>query len=161
MGIIKMSQKFTTPISPARMFSALILDSHNLCPKLMFSWIKSFEILQGNGEAGSIIQINFTEACGHVKYVKHYIDELDKKHLRCKHTLFEGDVLGDKLKSIVYEVQLGPHGSGCILKIACEYHSKDGVEIKEEDIDPAGKNLAVGICEVVEAYLMAHPKSYA
>lgn len=61
MGFIKMHQSFKTRVTPNRMFKALIMDSHNLCPKLMFSSIKSIEYLQGNGEVGSIKQMNFTE----------------------------------------------------------------------------------------------------
>ncbi|KAF6141275.1 hypothetical protein GIB67_024359 [Kingdonia uniflora] len=159
MGIIKMSQNFTTRVAPVRLFNALIIDWLNLCPKLMFSTIESIENLEGNGEAGSIVQINFTDACP-MKFVKHHINELDKENLRCKFTVIEGEILGDKLESIIYEVKIGPHGSGCILKISSEYHPHDGIEIKEEDIDAGGKDLAVGICEVVEAYLMAHPKFY-
>lgn len=61
MGVVKISQSFKTKVTPARMFRALILDSHNLCPKLMFSSIKSIDLVEGNGEAGSIKQMNFTE----------------------------------------------------------------------------------------------------
>lgn len=61
MSITKISQSFATQVSPDRMFKALILDSHNICPKLMFSSIKSIEFIQGSGEVGSIKQINFTE----------------------------------------------------------------------------------------------------
>lgn len=61
MGVIKVSQSFRTKVTPNRMFNALILDSHNLAPQLMFSSIKSIEFLQGNGEPGTIKQLNFTE----------------------------------------------------------------------------------------------------
>ncbi len=61
MGVTKISQSFATQVTPERMFKALILDSHNICPKLMFSSIKSIEFIQGEGEVGSIKQINFTE----------------------------------------------------------------------------------------------------
>lgn len=40
---------------------ASILDSHNLIPKLMPQSIKSIELIQGDGGAGSIKQINFVE----------------------------------------------------------------------------------------------------
>lgn len=61
MGVIKISQSFATQVTPDRMFKALILDSNNLCPKLMFSSIKSMEFVEGQGDVGSIKQINFTE----------------------------------------------------------------------------------------------------
>lgn len=65
MGITKISQKFITQVTPERMFKALILDAHNICPKLMFSSIKSIEFLEGEGEVGTIKQINFTEGIDH------------------------------------------------------------------------------------------------
>lgn len=61
MGVIKVSQTFRTKVTPNRMFKALILDSHNLAPQLMFSSIKNVEILEGTGGPGTIKQINFTE----------------------------------------------------------------------------------------------------
>lgn len=69
MGVVKISQSFKTKVTPARMFRALILDSHNLCPKLMFSSIKSIDLVEGNGEAGSIKQMNFTEGKTKLAYL--------------------------------------------------------------------------------------------
>ena len=43
--------------------------------------------------------------------------------------------------------------------ITSEYYTKDNMEIKEEDIEQ-GKDRAVGMYEVVEAYLLAHPHAY-
>lgn len=34
MAVTTFTQEFTTPIAPSRMFKALILDSHNLIPKI-------------------------------------------------------------------------------------------------------------------------------
>ena len=61
MSVIKINHKLKTQVSPERMFKALILDSNNICPKLMFSSIKSIEYIEGDGDVGSIKQINFTE----------------------------------------------------------------------------------------------------
>ncbi|CAA2962026.1 major allergen Pru ar 1-like [Olea europaea subsp. europaea] len=103
MGVVKVSQSFKTQVTPDRMFKALILDSRNLCPQLMFSSIKSIEYLQGKGDAESIKQINFTEASP-LRYVKHRIDGLDKEKWTFKFTMIEGDALMDKLEKITYEV---------------------------------------------------------
>ncbi|XP_022760622.1 major allergen Pru ar 1-like [Durio zibethinus] len=159
MGIIKINQTFRSQVTPARMFKALILDSHNLGPKLMFSSIKSIEFIEGDGDVGSIKQINFTEASP-FKYVKHRIDELDKEKFMCKYTLIEGDALTDKLEFISYEVKFEAYGyGGCICKMTSEYKAKEGIEIKQEDIE-LGKDRAIGMYEVIEAYLMAHPHAY-
>ncbi|XAR57034.1 hypothetical protein NMG60_11025035 [Bertholletia excelsa] len=141
------------------MFKALILDSHNLCPKLMFSSIKSIELIKGQGEPGSIKQMNFTEASP-LKYVRYRIDELDEQNFMCKYTFLEVDGLTDKLESIVYEVKFERYGfTGCVCKMTSEYRTKGDVEFKEEDIE-LGKDRAIGMYEVVEAYLLAHPHAY-
>lgn len=61
MGIYSFSDEYTSPIPPARIFKASIIDSHNLIPKLMPQAIKSIKFIQGNGGTGSIKQINFAE----------------------------------------------------------------------------------------------------
>lgn len=61
MAVTTLHQTFKSQVTPGRMFRALILDSHNLCPKLMFSSVKNIEFIQGDGDVGSIKQINFTE----------------------------------------------------------------------------------------------------
>lgn len=61
MGVTSISQEFLCPISPSRMFKALIIDSKNLIPKLLPQFIASVEVTQGDGGAGSIEQVNFTE----------------------------------------------------------------------------------------------------
>ncbi|KAF8394615.1 hypothetical protein HHK36_020829 [Tetracentron sinense] len=160
MGVTSYTQEFTTPVAPARMFKALILDSHNLIPKLMPQGIKSIEFVEGDGGVGSIKQTNFPEG-GHFKYLKHKTDALDVENLVCKYTLIEGDVLMDKLDSIAYEVKFEASGhGGCVCKMTSEYHTKAGVEIKEEDIKE-GKDKAMGMYKVVEAYLVANPDVYA
>lgn len=61
MGVTNFTQEFTCPIAPSRMFKALILDSSNLIPKLLPQFVKSVDLIQGDGGAGSIEQVNFTE----------------------------------------------------------------------------------------------------
>lgn len=61
MGVISFAQEYESPIDPGRLFRALIVDSHNLCPKLMSQSINSIEIIDGDGEVGSIKQINFSQ----------------------------------------------------------------------------------------------------
>ncbi|KAI3469332.1 hypothetical protein Pfo_025995 [Paulownia fortunei] len=160
MGVTSINQEFTSPVAPGRLFKALILESHNLIPKLLPQSIKSVDILQGDGGAGSIEQVNFTES-SHFKYVKHRINELDKENFLCKYTMIEGDALGDKLESIAYEIKFeSSNNGGCICKMSSEYHAVGGYEVKEEEIK-AGKESAMGIYKVVEAYLLENPHVYA
>ncbi|KAA8543146.1 hypothetical protein F0562_021359 [Nyssa sinensis] len=160
MGVTCFTQEFSTPVAPAKMFKALIVDSHNLIPKLVPQSIKSIEFIEGDGGAGSIKQTNFPED-GHFKYLKHKIDVLDAEKLVCKYTLIEGDVLSDKLESIVYEVKFEASGNGgSICKMTSEYHTKGDVELKEEHIKE-GKDKAMGMYKIVEDYLVSNPDVYA
>lgn len=61
MGVTSFTQEFTCPIAPDRMFKALIVDSKTLIPNLLPQFIKSVDLVQGDGGAGSIEQVNFTE----------------------------------------------------------------------------------------------------
>ncbi|KAE9455164.1 hypothetical protein C3L33_12929, partial [Rhododendron williamsianum] len=160
MGVTCFTQEFACPIAPARMFKALILDSSNLIPKLLPQFIKSVEVIEGDGGAGSIEQVNFSEA-SHFKYVKNRIDELDRENFVCKYTMIEGGPIGDKLESIAYDVRFEAASSGgCICKMTSKYNTIGEAEVKEEEIK-SGKDSAMGIYRVVEAYLLENPHVYA
>ena len=61
MGVFTYTEEHTTPIPLARAFKAMILDADKLMPKLVPQAFKSIEVIQGDGGAGSIKQINFAE----------------------------------------------------------------------------------------------------
>jgi hypothetical protein len=68
------------------MFTALIVDSRYLLPKLLPQFVKDVNIIQGDGGAGTIEQVNFNEgkdlsiAIKHIsKFAKHILS--DKFHL--------------------------------------------------------------------------------
>jgi len=61
MGVFTFTEEYASTIPPARLFKALIVDSHNLIPKLWPQAIKSIDILRGDGGPGTIKQINFVE----------------------------------------------------------------------------------------------------
>ncbi|KAB2605095.1 major allergen Pru ar 1-like [Pyrus ussuriensis x Pyrus communis] len=148
MSSISSRQEFTSPVAADRLFKALITDSDNLIPKLMPTAIKSIEIIHGDGGVGSIKQINFAEYT------------LDVENLVCKYPLVEGDVLEGKIKSISYEVsfQASPNG-GCTCKMMSEYDAAGDLEINEEEIR-GGKERAMGMYKIVEAYLFESPGAY-
>ncbi|KAK3418004.1 hypothetical protein EUGRSUZ_H03984 [Eucalyptus grandis] len=131
MGVTIFTQEFTTPIAPPRMFKALIVDSHNLIPKIAPQGIKSIEFLKGDGRAGSI-----------------------------KYILIKGNVIFDKIEKVIYEVQFLALGNcGCICKMTNEYHTKGDVQLNEEDIKQR-KEEAMGLYKVVEEFLLANPNAY-
>ncbi|XP_030474605.2 major strawberry allergen Fra a 1-3-like [Syzygium oleosum] len=155
MGVVTYSQDFTSTVAPSRMFKALVLDSHNVIPKIVPGGIKNIEFIEGNGGVGSIKQTNFGES-SHIKYTKHKIDALNVDNFYCKYTLIESDIKFDKIDCVVYEVKFVAAGGGCVCKMTSEYHVKEGCELKEDDIKQ-GKDRAVGLYKAVEEYLVANP----
>ncbi|KAK3418024.1 hypothetical protein EUGRSUZ_H04005 [Eucalyptus grandis] len=160
MSVTTFTQEFTTPITPSRMlFRALIVDSHYLIPKIAPLGIKSIEFVEGDGRAGSIKVTNFAKG-GHLKFSKRKIDALYTENLVCKYTLIEGDVIFDKIESIVYEVQFLASSVGrCLCKMIGEYHTRGDVELNEDDIKQ-GKEKAMGLYKVVEEYVLGNPNVY-
>ena len=61
MGVTTFTQEYSSSVAPSRMFKALIVDSRNLLPKLLPQFVKDVTVIQGDGEAGSIEQVNFNE----------------------------------------------------------------------------------------------------
>ncbi|KAA8548705.1 hypothetical protein F0562_000389 [Nyssa sinensis] len=162
MGVTTFTDNSTSPILPARIFKATILDSHNLIPKLMPQAIKSIEIIQGDGGPGSIKQINFAEGwiTANTNFHVHRIDELNEKTYTYTYTLIEGEALMDKFEKISFEVKLeaSPNG-GTISKMTSKYYTKDDFVLTEEEIK-AGKEKVLGMYKVVEAYLLQNPDAY-
>lgn len=144
MGIITtFTDEYTYSIPPARLFKGSIIDSHNLIPQLMPQAIKSIEITQGSGGAGSIKQINLAQG-GNFSYLKYKIDELNEETYTYNYTLIEGDALTDKLEKITYEVQFEESANGgTISKMTSKYYPLGDFEVKEEDVK-AGKEKASG-----------------
>lgn len=100
--------------------------------------------------------INF--AGSPVPYAKHRINAIDTENLTTKFTLIEGGWLGDKLKSIDYEVKFEESGDGgCVIKLTGEYHTKvDGVVFKQEDVKE-GEDQAKGFYAIAGDYLLVNP----
>lgn len=92
--------------------------------------------------------------------MKHQIEELDEEKFLCKYRMIEGDVLSEKLESIANEVKFEAADGGSICKMTSEYYTKDGFEMKEEEIKD-GKAKSMGIYKIVEAYLLENPNVYA
>ncbi|XP_010245448.1 PREDICTED: pathogenesis-related protein STH-21-like [Nelumbo nucifera] len=160
MGFTSFSSEFVSPVSPARMFKAGVLDLHSLIPKLMPEVVTTAAIVQGDGGVGSIKQFNFTEAFP-VSHVKDHIDVLDKEKFVCKYSLVEGGEIGTKLKSACYEIKFEPSSDGgSICKLGAEYNVLDGVTYTEDEIKVA-KDGMTGMYKTIEAHLLTNPHAYA
>ncbi|KAA8527667.1 hypothetical protein F0562_035464 [Nyssa sinensis] len=92
--------------------------------------------------------------------MKHRIDELNEETYTYRYTLVEGDALKDKFDKISFEVKLeGSPDGGTISKMTSKYYTKGDFVLTEEDIK-AGKEKALGMYKVVEAYLQENPDAY-
>ncbi|PIN13408.1 hypothetical protein CDL12_13977 [Handroanthus impetiginosus] len=160
MAITTFTEEHSSPIPPARIFKASIVDSHNLIPKLMPQAIKSIEIVQGDGGAGSIKQINFAEGSP-FKYVKYHVDELNEETFTYGYTLVEGDSMDDKLEKITYNVKFEQSSDGgSISKVTSKYYTTGDFTLKEEEVK-AGKERVLAMYKAVEAFLIENPDAYA
>ncbi|XP_017226233.1 major strawberry allergen Fra a 1-2-like [Daucus carota subsp. sativus] len=159
MGFASFTDEYTSAVALSRIFKASILDSHNLIPKLLPQGIKSIEIIQGDGGAGSIKQVNFIDG-RNFSSVKYHIDELNEDKYTYNYTLLEGDALVENLEKITYEVKFESSSSGgTISKVTSKYYTKGDFMLKEEDIK-SGKEKVLMMYKVVEAYLLQNPDAY-
>ncbi|KAL1819446.1 hypothetical protein ACET3Z_014315 [Daucus carota] len=159
MGFASHTYEYTSPIAASRIFKASILDSHNLIPKLLPQGIQSIKLIQGNGGAGSIKQVNFIDG-RNFSSLKYHIDELSEDDYTYNYTLLEGDALVKNLEKITYEVKFEsmPNG-GTISKVTRKYYTIGNFKLKDEDIK-AGKDKVLLMYKVIEAYLLQDPDAY-
>lgn len=95
-----------------------------------------------------------------IRYAKHRIDELDVENCQCKYTLIEGDVIDGKLNMVEYEAEFADDGcGGCICRMSSKYCSDKDIEFQDEDVE-FGKERAMAVYQVIEAYLLANPNAY-
>lgn len=105
--------------------------------------------------------MNTFYAGSQLKLVKHHIDEINEEAFSYKYTLIEADGILDKLESIVYEIKFEASSSGgTISKMTSKYNTKGDIVLSDEEIK-AGKERALGMYKVVEAYLLQNPDAYA
>ncbi|KAK2645110.1 hypothetical protein Ddye_020342 [Dipteronia dyeriana] len=161
MGVINVNAEYATSVAPARMFKALVVDAHNLVPKLTPQAVKSVDVVEGvAGEAGCIKQTNFVDGSP-VKYLKHRIESIDKDNLVCKYSLIEGDAITGKIDIALYIVKFeASSDGGCVIKTSTEVHVKDGQDVDEATIK-AGQEQEIGYYKIVETHLLANPDVYA
>ena len=138
------------------MFKGLILNGDILIPNVQPLVIKSVEILEGDGGAGTIKLVTFGEGSHH-KCVKKRVDAIDKENFIYSYTVIEGDALMDKFESISYHIKIvaSPDG-GSICKNRSIYNTKGNCQVSEEEIK-AGKAKASEILKAIETYLLANP----
>ncbi|PIN18503.1 hypothetical protein CDL12_08826 [Handroanthus impetiginosus] len=139
MGVITYDMEIPSSVPAAKMFKALVLDADILIPKIMPQAVKNVEILEGDGSVGTVKLIHFIEV------------------LSTAYSIVGGDALMGILEPITYHIKIVPsEDGGCMCKNRSIYHTKEGVEISEENIKE-GKEKASVMLKAIEAYLQANP----
>ncbi|KAF7837773.1 major allergen Pru ar 1-like [Senna tora] len=159
MGVFSDIGEYSSSISAPRLFKALVVDAPNLIPNLIPQIVKSI-VVHGDGGPGSIRQINFVQG-SELTSLKNRIDEINEESLTFNYTTIEGEILGDKYECIGYEIKFEAKADGgSINKMTIKYYTKGDFEVNEEEIK-LGKERAMGIYKIVEAYLLSNPHVYA
>ena len=60
MGVFNFDDEKTSIVAPAILYKALVIDADTLTPKIIDD-VKSVEIVEGNGGAGTIKKVTFVE----------------------------------------------------------------------------------------------------
>ncbi|GMI70276.1 MLP-like protein 423 [Hibiscus trionum] len=155
MGVFPYDFEITSPVSPVRLFNALVVEADKVFPKAAPQAIKSVEI-QGDGGPGTIIKINFAEGLPY-QYVKHQVDAVDKASFSYNYSVIEGGPLGVKLEKISYENKFVAAGDGgTVCKSSMKFYTIGDCVFTEEDIKAFIQSTEV-LYKGVEAYLLANP----
>ena len=66
MGVFTFENEHTSPVAAATLYKALVFDAPTVLPKVDEA-VQSIEILEGNGDAGTIKKLTFVEGlCIHI-----------------------------------------------------------------------------------------------
>ncbi|PKI56709.1 major allergen Pru ar 1-like [Punica granatum] len=150
-------REFVLPVSNVRAFRAFIIDGCNLMPKLLPHFIKHVYLVNRDGGPGTIQRVIFKSG-GEDLY---RVDTFDPENYAYKATLSKGCMLHEKFDSVIYKLRFVASGGPdkCIVKMAIEYHMKEGRRLKEEDIE-RGQQRVIGFYQTMAAYLIANPDAY-
>ncbi|MBA0577841.1 hypothetical protein ES332_D10G215300v1 [Gossypium tomentosum] len=155
MGVVSYEFEVTSPIAPARLFKAFVLEAAKVWPTAAPHAVKSVE-LEGDASPGSIVKITFVEGLPY-QYMKHQIGGHDENNFSYSYSMIEGGPLGDKLEKISYENQfVAAADGGSICKSSIKYYTIGDYVITEDEIKALIKGSEV-VYKAIEAYLLANP----
>ncbi len=66
MGVTCFEHEITSPVPPAKIFKASVLESDTVLPKVVPHLVKCVEIIQGDGGPGTIKKIHFSPDGGSI-----------------------------------------------------------------------------------------------
>ncbi|KAK7363529.1 hypothetical protein VNO77_05675 [Canavalia gladiata] len=154
MGVFTSESEHVSPVSAVRLYKAIVLDATNVFPKALPNFIKTVEILQGDGGPGTIKKLTLAQGLG---YVKHHVDAIDREKYVYNYSVIEGSALSEALEKICYEYKLMPTPEGgSIVKSISKYYTKGDEQLAEEYLK-VGKERSSGFTKAIEDFLLANP----
>nr|P13239.1 RecName: Full=Disease resistance response protein Pi176 [Pisum sativum]AAA33661.1 disease resistance response protein [Pisum sativum] len=156
MGVFNVEDEITSVVAPAILYKALVTDADTLTPKVIDA-IKSIEIVEGNGGAGTIKKLTFVED-GETKHVLHKVELVDVANLAYNYSIVGGVGFPDTVEKISFEAKLsaGPNG-GSIAKLSVKYYTKGDAAAPTEEQLKSDKAKGDGLFKALERYCLAHP----
>ncbi|KAJ8650466.1 hypothetical protein MRB53_003489 [Persea americana] len=155
------NNEIVSVVSPARLWKAIVKDSHNLMPKLMPDIILSIVVLEGSGGVGTIRQSNFTNVIKDFSYWKDRIDAVDEENRMFKYSVIEGGLIGKKVKSTSFELKFEARADGgSTCKLNGEYETIEDSLPTEAESKKMMESM-VAMFKAIEGYLVANPDAYA
>ncbi|XP_038974110.1 pathogenesis-related protein 1-like [Phoenix dactylifera] len=158
-GCVTLKQEVAVGIE--RLWKATACDDHNLLPKVLPDFFVSAEIVEGNGGAGTIRKFNFRPAVKVASFIKDHLEVVDHESHLVKYAVIEGGLIGQRLKSQMFEVRYEVSGNGgCVVKTKVEYDTLDDKPLSEQELEEL-KGWLVQVLKAMEGYLLANPSAYA
>ncbi|BAT80312.1 hypothetical protein LR48_Vigan635s010800 [Vigna angularis] len=152
MGIVTTESDLVSAVAPARLYKAIVLDSSNFFPKALPDFVKSVEIIEGDGGPGTIKKFSLPEG-----YVKQKVDVVDEDKYVYQYTIVEGNLLTEPLEKVSNEYKLVPNSDGgCTVKATRKYYTKGDAELTQEFLKSTNEMSAV-FAKAVDDYLLANP----
>ncbi|XP_027338290.1 nodulin-13-like [Abrus precatorius] len=154
MGVVTTEIEITCAVAPAILYKAMVLDATKIFPKALPNFIKSVDIIEGDGGPGSIKQFTLPE--GYVKLEVNVVDSINYVY-QC--TIIEAvtSILSDPLEKISNEYKfVGSLDGGCIVKSTGKYYTKGDEQLTEEFLKPNKERFTL-FTKGIEDYLMANP----
>ncbi|KAL2338991.1 hypothetical protein Fmac_013437 [Flemingia macrophylla] len=155
MGVFTSEVEYVTSISAANFFKAAVLNDSIVMPKALPKFVKSIEIISGDGGPGTIRKHNVADGYSITEIVA-----IDKEKYEYKYIAREGRRIGENLEKVYIEYKMIPReDGGCIIKKATKHYTKNNHTLDENYLK-ADDNLTISCMKLVDDFLLAHPEYY-
>ena len=153
MGVHTFEEESTSPVPPAKLFKATVVDGDELTPKLIPA-IQSIEIVEGNGGPGTVKKVTAVED-GKTSYVLHKIDAIDEATYTYDYTISGGTGFQEILEKVSFKTKLEAADGGSKIKVSVTFHTKGDAPLPDE-VHQDVKKKSQGIFKAIEGYVLSN-----